>query len=135
MGRVNWGEGRAVQPWVFDRSNSVAFVRRSCGAKKRLRGADMERQGANRRKIRWIATGAIGGFAAAGLFFRLGGAASNGCNFLAVAGWVASEVLRMVLLLGEGRAVLVSVCEVSRVLEYLLQMGACLWRLHQVVAG
>jgi apolipoprotein N-acyltransferase len=77
----------------------------------------------------------IAGFALATLFCELGRATARGCNLLDKAGWVALEVLRMVILLADWQAALAYLCEDSRLWQHLLQIGASICPLLCVVAG
>ena len=77
----------------------------------------------------------IGGFVLATLFCELDRATAQGCNLFDKAGWMALEVLRMVILLADWQTVLAYLCEDSRLLQHLLQIGASICPLLCVVAG
>ena len=82
-----------------------------------------------------IAGTGIAGLAVASLFFRLDGVTALGCDLLHQAAWTAVDVVRWVILAADWHSVPAYLCEDSRFLEHLLQMGASLWPLFCFVAG
>jgi apolipoprotein N-acyltransferase len=77
---------------------------------------------------------AIIGFALATSFCKLDGATVQGCSLFNRAAWVAFEVLRPVIL-SAWQSVPACLCEGSRFLQYVLQIGASIWPLLRVIAG
>jgi hypothetical protein len=78
---------------------------------------------------------AVVGFVLATLFCKLDGATAQGCNLLDKTAWVALEVLRPVIMLADWQAVSACLCEGSRILQHLLQIGASIWPLLCVMAA
>ena len=68
-------------------------------------------------------------------FCKLGGAAAQGCSLLGNTGWVASALLRSVILLADWRAVSAYLFEDSRLLQHLLQLVGSIWPLLCFIAG
>jgi hypothetical protein len=75
------------------------------------------------------------GFALATLSYKLDGASKLGCNLLGKTAWVALELLRPVIMLADWQAVSAYLCEDSRFLQHLLQIGASIWPLFCVLAS
>jgi hypothetical protein len=76
---------------------------------------------------------AIVGFVIATLFCKLD-LTAQGCSLFNKAAWVALEVLRPVIL-SAWQSVPACLCEDSRYLQYVLQIGASIWPLLCVIAG
>jgi len=78
---------------------------------------------------------AIVGFVLAALFCKLDGAAAQRCNLLEKTAWAALEVLRSVIMLADWQAVSAYLCEDSRFLQHLLQIGVSIWPLLFAMAS
>ncbi len=76
----------------------------------------------------------IVGFVLATLLGKLEGAAALGCILLDKMAWVATEVVRSVILAG-WPCVLAHLCEDSRVMQHLLQLLASIWPLLCAIAN
>ena len=68
-------------------------------------------------------------------FCTLGGAAVEACSLLGNTAWVASTVLRSVILLAGWQAESAYLFEDSRLLQHLLQIAASIWPLLCVLAS
>lgn len=86
----------------------------------------------NRKAIVGVA---IAGFVLATLFCKLDAATAQRCNLFDKTAWVALEVLRPVILLGDWQAVSAYLCQDSRSLQLLLQIVASIGPLLCVMAG
>ena len=87
------------------------------------------------RNCKPIVGAAIVGFVLATLFCKLDGATAQECNLLDKTVWVALEVLRTVIMLADWQALSAYLCEDSRFVQHLLQIGASIWPLLCVMAG
>lgn len=68
-------------------------------------------------------------------FCALGGAAAQACSLLGNTAWVASTVLRSVILLAGWQAMSAYLFEDSRLLQHLLQIVSSIWPLlHFIVS-
>ena len=76
---------------------------------------------------------AIVGFVLVTLSCKLD-ATAQGCSLFNRAAWVALEVLRPVIL-AAWQSVPACLCEDSRLLQHVLQIGASIWPLLCVIAG
>ncbi len=77
---------------------------------------------------------AIVGFLLATLSCTLDGAAALACQLLDKTAWAATEVVRSAIP-ASWPCVLGYLCDDSRVLRHLLQIGASIWPLLRVIAG
>jgi hypothetical protein len=85
----------------------------------------------NRRPIQGVA---FAGLVLATLFCKLEGVAALGCIDLDKTAWVATEMIRSVILAG-WPCVLAYLSEDSRVMQHLLEVLASIWPLLCVIAG
>jgi hypothetical protein len=95
----------------------------------------MTRQRRYSRNLKPFVGVAIAGFVLATLFCKLDGATAQGCSLLDKTAWVAPEVWRSIVLLADWQAGSAYLCEDSRSLQHLLQIGASNWPVLCVVAG
>jgi hypothetical protein len=116
-------------------SISSLLVRRLGRAeKKRAQEAEMTFQFIYSQTCKPVVGVTSVGFVVA-TFCKLGGAAAQGCSLLGNTGWVASALLRSVILLADWRAVSAYLFEDSRLLQHLLQLVGSIWPLLCFIAS
>jgi hypothetical protein len=87
-----------------------------------------------RDRKRILKAGAAG-FVVAASFYLSGGALAQGCNLPGKPLWWTLEVLRPAVLVAGWQMVGPYLCEGSRFLQVLLQIGACVRPLFGIVGG
>lgn len=78
---------------------------------------------------------AIAGLVFATLFCKLDGAAAQGCHFLCQTLWAFLQVLRLAIMLAKWHAMGAYLCENSRFVQHLLQVGASVWPWLSAIVG
>ena len=84
---------------------------------------------------RAIVGAAIAGLVFATLFCKLDGAAAPACHLLGQVIWAALELFRLGVVFAKWYGVAAYLYESSRLVQHLVQVGACIWPLFGAIAG